>query len=35
MQITIGNHEDSSSEDLNAYINAFSLTKTIWTGLLF
>ena len=27
MQITIGNHEDSSSEDLNAYINAFSLTK--------
>ena len=27
MQISIGNHEDSSSEDLNAYINAFKLTK--------
>lgn len=27
MQISIGNHEDSSSEDLSAYINAFKLTK--------
>ena len=27
MQITIGNHEDSSSEDLNSYINALSLTR--------
>ena len=27
MQITIGNHENSGSEDLNTYINAFSLTK--------
>ena len=25
MQISIGNHEDSSSEDLSAYINAFKL----------
>ena len=27
MQISIGNHENSGSEDLNTYINAFSLTK--------
>ena len=27
MQITIGNHENSSSEDLSTYINAFNLTK--------
>ena len=27
MQITIGNHENSGSEDLNTYINAFSLTR--------
>ena len=27
MQISIGNHEDSSSEDLNAYINSFNLTR--------
>ena len=27
MQISIGNHEDSSSEDLSTYINAFKLTK--------
>ena len=27
MQISIGNHENSGSEDLNSYINAFSLTK--------
>ncbi len=27
MQISIGNHEDSSSEDLSAYINSFKLTK--------
>jgi predicted phosphodiesterase len=27
MQITIGNHENSGSEDLNTYLNAFSLTR--------
>lgn len=27
MQITIGNHENSGSEDFNTYINEFSLTK--------
>ena len=27
MQITIGNHENSASEDLNTYLNAFSLTR--------
>src|SRR5215213_10806261 len=27
MQISIGNHENSGSEDLNTYLNAFSLTR--------
>ncbi|MGZ5490504.1 MAG: LamG-like jellyroll fold domain-containing protein, partial [Nitrososphaeraceae archaeon] len=27
MQISIGNHENSGSEDLNTYLNAFTLTK--------
>jgi len=27
MQISIGNHENSDSEDLNTYLNAFSLTR--------
>ena len=27
MQITIGNHENSGSEDFNTYINAFNLTR--------
>ena len=27
MQITIGNHENSSSEDFNTYINEFNLTR--------
>ncbi|MGI9010383.1 MAG: LamG-like jellyroll fold domain-containing protein [Nitrososphaeraceae archaeon] len=27
MQITIGNHENSGSEDFNTYLNAFSLTR--------
>ena len=27
MQITIGNHENSGSEDLNTYLNAFTLTE--------